>query len=351
VIRETAQAILVVDDDEQDRRLIATVLNDEGHRASTANDAAEARVLLETQQFALAVCDLQLPGEPGVSLIEHMQAEHPETPVLVVSGDGDRLTAETLLRLGAYGYLIKPFGLDQFMIGVANALRRRALEQARVIYEESLEETVQIRTAELRASREETVRRLTAALEYRDSDTGLHSQRTSRYSSLIATGIGLDARTRELITLAAPLHDIGKIAIPDTILYKAGPFSEDEHRIMQTHTRIGHQILAGSGEELLELAATIALTHHERLDGSGYPNALCGTAIPQAGRIAAVADVFEALTSDRPYRRAYPFDKAVNILVSLRGGELDADLVDALLNGLHAHPDGGTASSTREVSS
>lgn len=220
------------------------------------------------------------------------------------------------------------------MITVANALRRHELEQERATYERGLERVVRVRTAELRRSREETVRRLAAAVESRDGATGLHSERTGRFSWLIARGLGLDADFCELIRVATPLHDIGKIAVPDSILYKAGPLSPRQRTTMETHTTVGHDLLAGSGEELLELAALIAWTHHERPDGSGYPRRLVGAAIPVPGRIAAVADILDALTSDRPYRAALTLEQALEILNDARGTQLDGDMVDALVAAL-----------------
>jgi cyclic di-GMP phosphodiesterase len=331
---DVAPTILVVDDDETDRKLLATALEREGYGAATASQAAEARRLLSANPFPLVVCDLHMPGGSGLSLVAHIRQEHPDTAILIVSGDCDRETADGLSALGAYGYLIKPFGIEQFLITVANALRRHELEESRTVYERALEHAVTVRTAELRHSRMETVRRLAVAVESRDGATGLHSERTGRYSWLIATELGLDAETCELISVAMPLHDIGKIAIPDRILHKRGPLSPDELATMQTHTTIGHSILAGGGEELLELAATIAWTHHERLDGSGYPRGLTGELIPVAGRIAAVADTLDALTSDRPYRAALPLEWAVEIVVGLRGTKLDRAMVDALIGSL-----------------
>jgi putative two-component system response regulator len=345
----SAPAVLVLDDDHGFRRLLATVLEREGYPTALASNGAEARTLLAGRSFALVVCDLQLPGESGDAVVRHVSAQLPGTAVLVVSGGADRDVAEQLLADGAYGYLIKPFGLDQFLITVANALRRRELEQDRLLYERTLEHAVTVRTAELLRSRRETVRRLAAAVDSRDNMTGHHSERTARYALTIARRLGLPAEECDLIALATPLHDIGKIAIPDRILHKPESLTATERRTMQTHAAVGHRMLAGSGEDLLELAATIAWTHHERLDGSGYPRGLRGDAIPAVGRITAVADTMDALTSDRPYRRAYSLQEAAEILGSLRGRELEAEMVDAVLDSLAGGADllaDGTPSSS-----
>lgn len=195
----------------------------------------------------------------------------------------------------------------------------------------TLERALADRTEELRRSREEAIRRLAGAMGLRDTATGFHSKRTAEYAYAIARRLGLPNAVSELIRLATPLHDIGKIALPDQILRKPGPLTEVERCVMQTHTDIGHRLLSGSGEELLELAATIALTHHERLDGTGYPGGLTGDRIPEAGRIAAVADVADALLSDRPYRAAYTFEEALDILGVQGGAQLDPRMVDALI--------------------
>lgn len=198
----------------------------------------------------------------------------------------------------------------------------------------TLEQALVHRTEELRRSREETILRLATAIDLRDDVTGSHSARTAEYAYAIARRLGLPRPLAELIKLATPLHDIGKIALADEILHKPGPLTVTERRVMQTHTDIGHRLLSGSGEELLEFAAIIAWTHHERLDGSGYPRGLAGDQIPEIGRIAAVADVADALLSDRPYRAAYPLDQALDILLEQRGKQLDPRVVDTLVREL-----------------
>jgi putative two-component system response regulator len=340
---EDLASILVVDDDDADRRLLADILVREGYATVVAQSVNQARDLLGAQSFALVVCDLNLHGESAVGLVAHIGAAHPDTAVLVVSGGTDRNVAAQLLELGAYAYLVKPFGIDQFLITVTKSLRLRTLEHERLQYERSLEQAVRDRTMELRRSRQETVQRLAAALDRRDGVTGVHSERTAHYSYGIAKALVLPELTCELLALATPLHDIGKVAIPDDILHKAGPLTAAERETMETHAEIGHELLAGSGEDLLELAATIAWTHHERLDGSGYPRGLVGDQIPLAGRIAAAADVLDALTSDRPYRPACPLEHAVEILLQQSGTQLDPDIVDALLGSIGAERSGALA--------
>jgi putative two-component system response regulator len=225
---------------------------------------------------------------------------------------------------------------------VVNALRRRALEIENRHHRERLEQTVLERTGtlretiarlessqvELRRLREETIRRLSWAAEFRNQETGEHIVRVSLYCSLLARLAGFDAARSELIQVASPMHDVGKIGIPDRILLKPGPLTPEERQVMEAHAEMGHRILAGSGVELLDLAAVMALTHHERIDGRGYPQRLRGNEIPVEGRIAAVADVFDALTSDRVYRPAYQPEEARALMLEGRGTQFDADLLD-----------------------
>ncbi len=337
--------ILVVDDDEQIRVLLAAILESGGHSCTLAAGTEEARGLLRGRGFDLLLCDIQMPDGSGIDLVRHVAGEHPETATVMVTGLDDREIAQVALELGAYGYLIKPFRPNELLINVANALRRRKLELESGHYRSLLEQTVLERTAdlretvaklerselELRSSREETIHRLARAVEFRDSETGLHIAQMAQYCELLARGMGLDAGRCELIRVASPLHDVGKIGIPDEILLKPGELTEEEREVMKRHTEIGYRVLAGSGSELLELAATIALTHHERVDGSGYPRGLAGPEIPLEGRIAAVADVFAALTSDRRYRSALPFEEALEVVRAGRGSQFDAEVVDVLL--------------------
>jgi cyclic di-GMP phosphodiesterase len=249
--------------------------------------------------------------------------------------------AEEALGHGAYGYVIKPFSSNEILINVANGLRRRQLEIESRRHRELLEQAVRDRTAaltsslkELRHSREETIERLARAAETRDDATGRHIKRVSLYCHLLARAIGLDGDRCELIRIVSPLHDIGKIAIPDRILLKPGPLTAEERTIMQGHAEAGYHMLLGSGEELLDLAATIARTHHERYDGAGYPCRLAGTGIPIEGRIAGVADAFDALTSDRVYRPAVPLEETLEVMRAGRGTQFDPEVLDAFLDSL-----------------
>jgi putative two-component system response regulator len=326
--------VLVVDDDERVGELVRHMLQAHGYSCTVSGDATDANRLLDQHEPELVLCDVNLPGASGLDLIRHAVAAHKKTAFLMISGLDDPAIAEQALTLGAYGYIIKPFTANELLIGVANALRRRTLEIESRARHEELERIVHIRTAALRRSHEETIRRLAAAAESRDRTTGRHIERMSRLAELLARRAGLGREASELIRIATPLHDLGKIAIPDRILLKEGPLGAEEWEVMRTHPQIGHDLLTGSGAEPLDVAARIALTHHEKMDGSGYPHGLTGSRIPIEGRIAAVADVFDALTSDRPYRPAHTIEHAVEIMRAGRGNHFDVQLLDVFIDGL-----------------
>jgi putative two-component system response regulator len=336
------ERILIVDDEEQIRTLLARLLGAQGYDCLTAEDAAVARRVLEETRVALVLSDVNMPGESGIDFTREVLARFPDTAVVMVTGMDDRKYADVAIELGAYGYVLKPFKPNELIINVGNALRRRTLEIDNRGHRERLEQTVLDRTAalrdtiaqletsetELRRLREETIRRLSWAAEFRNQETGEHIVRMSLYCTLLARVAGLDADRAEMIRIASPMHDVGKIGVPDRILLKSGRLTEDERKVMQGHTEIGHRILAGSGVELLDLAALMALTHHERMDGTGYPRGLSGDEIPIEGRITAVADVFDALTSDRIYRQAFQPDQARATMLEGRGTQFDAALLD-----------------------
>jgi putative two-component system response regulator len=342
--------VLIIDDEQEIRELLRRQLEADGHVTVTAGDVAAARTRLQDDWFELVLCDVNMPGESGLEFVRHALGEEPDLAIVMVSGNDDPVLAERALELGAFGYVVKPFRTSELAIAVANALRRRRLEIENREHRERLEQIVLDRTAalrqavsrlegkeqELQRSREETIHRLARAAEFRDLETGRHVERVSRYCALIAARLGLEEERVELLRLAAPLHDIGKIAIPDRILLKPGSLTADERSVMETHAETGYHMLADSGQELLELAAVMAWTHHERIDGEGYPRRLAGDDIPLVGRILAVADVFDALTSDRVYRPALPVEETVRVLRAGRGSQFDENVLDVFLDSLPA---------------
>jgi putative two-component system response regulator len=258
----------------------------------------------------------------------------------MVTGEDDLALAEVALSAGAYGYVIKPFTSNEILIQVSSALRRRTLEIENRAHRGELVDAVRTRTEELwnsvrslenkdvrlRAAIEETVLRLSLAAELRDKDTGAHIERVSRYAGLLAERAGLEPERCAEIGLASRLHDAGKISLPDRILRKQGKFTPEEFEIMKGHAESGYRLFAGSAAELLLLAGSIAWTHHERWDGSGYPRGLAGRDIPIEGRIAAIADVFDALMSKRPYKPAFPLGKVLELMREGLGTHFDPEL-------------------------
>lgn len=323
--------ILCVDDDASVHRLIRRLLEPSGFALEFAGSAEEARARLAKRDFPLVLLDIGLPDESGLDLLLALADRTPEVATVMVTGRDDPEVADTALQAGAYGYVTKPFSATALRIEVANALHRRSLELDRRTYERDLEHTVALRTVELRHAYEEMVFRLGRAIEVRDAETGAHIERVGAAVEALALELGVEASRAELLRLASPLHDIGKIAVREAILLKPGPLTPEERAEVELHTEVGRNLLAGSGNDLLELAATIAWTHHERWNGSGYPRGLAGETIPIEGRIVAVSDVADALLSDRPDRPALPEEEVRAWIARERGREFDPRIVDAFL--------------------
>jgi len=263
-----------------------------------------------------------------------MRRHHPDVAVLMATGIDDPELAQSAIDLGAYGYLVKPFKRHEVRINVANALKRRELEMENRDHRALLEQRVEERTREVRRSREETIRRLSLAIEFRSRETSEHVERIGDGAAVLARRMQETPSEVELIRLAAPLHDVGKIGIPDEILLKPGALTDGERLRMQDHAELGYRLLTGSGSGVLETAATIAWTHHEHWDGGGYPRGLAGEEIPLEGRITAVMEVFDALRHDRVYRPRMELEKALEIMRAGRGTHFDPRALDVFLDAL-----------------
>jgi putative two-component system response regulator len=450
--------ILAIDDSPEILRVVERTLS-ERFECALAGDVPEARERLAGEDFDLVLCDIQLPGESGLELVEEMAADRTDAAIVLITGMDDSGVVSRALELGVHGYLVKPFWPGQLLITAQTALRRRALEAAESRRRRTLEEQVQaavdrapvpiyvkdlqrryllanrvthelvgldpggllgrtdaevmppeaelmIRESDLRvlrseeasereetffadgrertflsvkfpylddegkmagisgvsteitaqreaeqlqrdltaaqeraieelqSSRQETVERLARAIEMHDAETGRHVNRMARIASYLGSQMGLGDEQIMLLRAAAPMHDVGKIATPEEILRKPGALTPEERVEMERHTEVGHQILSGSESELLQMAARIALTHHEWFDGNGYPRGLAGEEIPIEGRIVAVADVFDALLSDRSYRPAMEVEEALEIIRKGSGTHFDPEVVEVLFENL-----------------
>jgi putative two-component system response regulator len=338
--------VLVVDDEHAARAVAGRILQSH-YEVQFGADASEARAKLMGGRVDLLLCDIHLPGESGMELIESLlsKEEDDDLAVVMVTGEDSPQLADRAFELGAYGYLVKPYRRGDLLITVSNALRRRQLEQQSRAYQRELEQDVIVKSLEtehvrgllrrseesLERSRLETVHKLSLAVEMRDQVTGHHLSRMGAYSEEIARRMHLAEDVCDIISLAAQMHDIGKVAIPDRILLKRGPLDEEERSQVETHAEIGKQILQGSESPILRLAESIAWTHHEKVNGSGYPRGLVGDEIPVPGKIAAVADVYDALTRDRPYRQAMSSAEAASLMAEGREKHFDPDVLDVFM--------------------
>jgi len=327
-MKHNREKILIVDDEPYITELLARWFTIEGFRCVTASSGEEALGLLAAETFDLVVSDISMPGMTGIDLLKTIRNLWSDSAVLMATAITDRETAILALQLGAYGYSIKPFDRNELMIHVANALERRRVTRLMREYERDLEEKVRARTAQVRQREEQIIVRLLSASGYRDDETGAHSRRIGLYSAVMARELGWDAQAVDDIRIAAPMHDVGKIGIPDRVLQKPGKLTPEEFEIIKTHTLIGGTILDDPDIPLLRMAKEIALAHHEKWDGSGYPSGLSGEAIPETGRIVAVVDVYDALVNDRCYRPALPEEEALSILSDGRGKHFDPRMLD-----------------------
>ena len=335
-------SILIVDDEEPIRRLLAMYLSDE-YRCVTAESADAATELLGERPFNLVITDITMPGTSGVELCQYIRKAFPETVVVMVSGMTDIHTAINAMRHGAFDYITKPFDLTQVLLAVDRALRYQALIEAKRNYEQSLEQTVRERTNELRGLNENlnqmleslyqnyraTLRALARALEARDVETAGHSDRVVAYSLRLGREMGLSHTELIALEQGALLHDIGKIGVRDSILLKRGPLTAEEWVEMREHINHGLRII--SGIDFLKGAASVVGQHHEKYNGSGYPHGLSGEQIHINARIFAVADAFDAITSDRPYRAAADYPAAREEIVASVGTHFDPGVVNAFL--------------------
>jgi response regulator RpfG family c-di-GMP phosphodiesterase len=325
--------VVIVDDTHINLVLMSRLIGKlDGVQTVTFQAAQPALAWCNSHAWDLLIIDYMMPDMNGLELIAQLQGDARERPpVLMVTASMDVDVRHRALENGASDFLIKPIDKVEFLARTRNMLQLRRATVGLQHRASWLADEVAKATRELRAREQETIMLLARASEYRDPETGAHILRMAHYSRLIAHELGLPAQEQEDIFDAAPMHDVGKVGTPDQILLKPGRLNDEEMAVMRQHAQIGYEILKSSQARMLQWAATIALTHHERYDGGGYPNGLRGDAIPLAGRIVAVADVFDALTSRRPYKRAWSMDAARQYLLDNSGGHFDPRCVAALL--------------------
>jgi putative two-component system response regulator len=320
---------IIVDHDPDIRGIHVQWMSQGGIDCLEAGDAETASTMLEHESIDLLITDLNMPGVGGLELLRRIKASHPDIAIVILTGVAETRTAIQAFIDGASNYLVKPVEREELMLQLYRVLESRELQIQRRHYLLQLEAQVLEQSRGVRLAQEETVQRLVTASKFRDTETGAHIKRTGMFSELIARELGWSAELSERLRFAAPMHDIGKLGIPDSILQKPGRLSADEFETMKTHTLIGSVILADSDSPMLRLAQEIAMYHHERWDGTGYPNGIKRKDIPESARIVAVADVFDALSHDRVYRPAFPMDRVLQMMEEGNGTHFDSRVLEA----------------------
>jgi two-component system, response regulator RpfG len=336
VLSERKPSVIIVDDQSTGRRILEQVIRgiDADIQVDTFSDPFKALSRVRSRAPDLIVTDYKMPAMDGIALIRHVRSipACSDIPIIVVTVVEDVRIRYAALDAGATDFLSRPIDQYECRARCRNLLTLRKQQQIIRNRAKWLEDQVALATAEVRARERETLLRLAKAGEYRDQSTGNHVLRIARYSRLIAEGLKLTRGECEDIELTAPMHDIGKIGIPDSILLKQAPLNDREFEVMKSHTRIGYEILKDSPSRRILLGAVIALYHHERYDGLGYPEGLKGEAIPLPARIVAVCDVYDALTSTRPYKGPWPASEAIRYIHERSGNQFDPACVEAFLS-------------------
>jgi putative two-component system response regulator len=322
----TDARILLVDDEPTGINALTRILTAAGyHDLLATSDPTEVERLCRERTPDLLLLDYHMPVMDGVAVLERLRATPTASylPVLMLTGDASAPVRRRSLAAGASDFVSKPVEMDEVLLRIRNLLEIRCLHRRMALQNQLLETRVAERTAELDDAHLDTLERLALAAEFRDDETGRHTERVGEAAAVLAAALGLPDEEVFLIRRAAPLHDVGKIGVPDAVLRKPGPLTESEWVTMKEHTTIGARILSGGRSRVVRLAEQIALSHHEHWDGGGYPEGLAGDGIPLAGRIAMVADVFDALSSERVYRGAWGVHRVLDYIRSHAGRRFD----------------------------
>jgi putative two-component system response regulator len=334
--------VLIVDDEEKNLRLLEALLAPLSLDIILARDGKEALEKARSGHPDLILLDIQMPKLNGLEVVKILKNDKKTSiiPIVMVTAFNEVEDRVKALEAGADDFLSKPVEKTELRARVISSLKVKAYNDLMINYQKTLESEVNQRTAELqkafkriKSASLETIYRLSRAAEFRDEDTGAHIQRMSRYAAMVAKKMGFNESDVEDLLFAAPMHDVGKIGVPDHILLKPGKLNDDEWVIMRQHTNFGAKILEGSNEKIVQIGEMIAFSHHEKWDGSGYPNKLKGEEIPVFARISAIADVFDALTSDRPYRKEpFSIEQSLAMIKDGKGTHFDPAVVDAFLS-------------------
>ncbi len=328
--------ILAVDDEQALCDLIARWLEKEGILCERAYCVDDAISLMEHTHYDLVISDIMMPGKTGIEFLSVVSERFPATAMIMATAVDSRETAVLTLEKGAFGYIIKPFSRNEFVINILNALERRRVILEHENYERYLEQVVRERTEDIRNREEQIALRLISASGYRDEETGQHIKRIGLYGAALAKKLEWSQEEIDYMRVAGPMHDVGKIGIPDEILRKPGKLSSEEFEVIKQHPQIGARILEDSSIPLLKMAHDIALYHHEKWDGSGYPFGLIKDEIPESAQIVAVVDVYDALSNNRVYRAALPEEKVLSIMKEVKGSHFNPHIFESFLEVLPA---------------
>lgn len=331
--------ILIIDDEAANVKLLVRVLNTSGYtNVIGSQDPLDTVLLFTKQKSDLIILDLNMPKLDGYAVMEQLKKIENVNlpPILVLTAQHMQSYRQRALDLGAIDYVTKPFDMNELLSRVRNLLEVQMAHKFMRNQNQILEQEVSKRTQALNKTRLQVVRCLGRAAEYRDEETGLHIIRMSKMAVILGRSYGMDEQQCDLLLNAAPMHDIGKIGIPDHILLKPGRFEHNEWEIMKQHAQIGADILSEDNSDLMKMARDIALTHHEKWNGEGYPNKLKENEIPLVGRLCAISDVFDALTSKRPYKKAWSVNDAVKLIVSESGKHFEPKLVTLFVENINA---------------
>lgn len=328
--------LLIVDDEQMIRDLLTMTLSRQEYTCFQSSNAEEGLAILKEHDIDLALLDVMMPGTSGLELLRDLKAVSPDTAVLMITALSDMETALNCIHLGADDYITKPFSIDNIVLKANNALQKRRLIQENRKYQNELELKVLEQTRLIRAAMEEinisyesTLTALVRSLDARESEVGSHSERVMNYTLVLARHLGIVEPELSIIGKGALLHDIGKIGVSDNILLKPGKLTQEEWIEMKKHPKVGYDIL--SDIKFLRGASDFILTHHERYDGTGYPNGLKGNEIPLSARIFSLADTLDAMTSDRSYRKALPFQTMIDEVIKCKDTQFDPVIVDQFL--------------------